>query len=522
MSYLSCLLKMGGLCFCLVIGSCANPSTVKEDANERLSFDKGINDTLADKQSEYVPHHIALSSRLALPPITSGITQGETHPLYSFVAKNLPIDQALKLFSRTYKLNIVTEKDVQGTVDAEFQNLSFDEAMSALLDSLGFYWERQGQLVFVRAWQSKVFTVDYIRVVRSGAGTSQAQVTSGAESGGESSAAGGVEIKQSDSVEFWRELEAQLKPLVSEHGRLSINRLAGTVQVTDLYPRVREIGGFIRQINNAIHRQVEIEVRIVEVSLSDDFSLGIDWSQIANSAQNNTSFDIGISNIIGSAAGGFTIKSPSLNVGLNGVSDSGNTTYSAMLTALQEQGTVNVISKPHIRTLNNQAAMIKVGTDRTFFRKEVQTDNTTSGSSTSSTDVPQVVTEGLVLALTPQISAEGWIMMDVSPVITRVSSISEVKDSNGNVLSSAPNLEIRQSSALVRAKNGETIIIGGLIQSVESETNRSVPLLGDIPILGYAFKGTYKKKFNRELVIMLTPRLVDGDTKLTKTAMSKL
>jgi len=521
MTHLNVLPKVTVLGLFLIIASCASPSTVKEGSNASMRLDKNLIDVSGDKKSHYVPHPLALSNRRAFPAITAGITQGIPDPLYSFVAKDLPIEQALKLFSRAYKLNIITEKGVHGKVNVEFQHLSFNDAMSALLDSLGLYWQRQGQLVFVRAWQSKVFTVDYIRVVRSGAGTSQAQVTSGSEEG-DSSAAGGVEIKQSDSVEFWKELEAQLKPLISEHGRLSINRLAGTVQVTDLHSRVTEIGDYIRQINHAIHRQVEIEVRIVEVSLNDDFSLGVDWTQIANSAQNNTSFDIGISNIIGSAAGGFTISPPSLNVGLKGVSDSGNTTYSAMLTALQEQGSVNVISKPHIRTLNNQAAMIKVGTDRTFFRKEVQTDNTASGSSTSSTDVPQVVTEGLVLSLTPQISAEGWIMMDVSPVITRVSSISEVKDANGNVLSSAPNLQIRQSSALVRAKNGETVIIGGLIQSVESETNRSVPLLSDIPILGYAFKGTYKKKINKELVIMLTPRLVDSDSTLSKTAVSQL
>ncbi len=500
------------------LGGCVKESMVR---SEPVSQTPRPGADAARKDSPPSPPAVlALRDRLALPPVSEETASPE-RPTYSFAARDLPIEKALKLFSRAYKLNIIVENDVKGRVDVEFHDLPLESAMSALLDTLGYYWEKKGDLVFVRAWESRIFTVDYIRVIRTGSGTSQAQVTSGSDSGGESSEAGGIEIKQSDSVEFWNELETQLKPLISKQGRLSINRLAGTVQVTDLHPRVEEVARYIEQINNAIHRQVEIEVKIVEVTLNDDFSLGIDWQQIANSAQNNTSFDIGISNIISSAAGGFTIKPASLGIALNGVSDSGNTTYKAMLSALQEQGSVSVISKPHIRTLNNQAAMIKVGTDRTFFRKEVQTDNTSSGSSTASTDVPQVVTEGLVLALTPQISSEGWIMLDISPVITRVSSVSEVKDSAGNVISSAPNLEIRQSSTLVRARDGETIVIGGLIQTVDSDIERQVPLLGDIPLLGYAFKGTYKKRYNQELVIMLTPRLVNGGDRLPQTAMMR-
>ena len=118
------------------------------------------------------------------------------------------------------------------------------------------------------------------------------------------------------------------------------------------------------------------------------------------------------------------------------------------------------------------------------------------------------MTEGIVLGLTPQISNDGMIMIDVYPVITRVSSVTQVVGANGLVQSTAPNLDIRQSTSLVRAQSGETIVIGGLISDASSDTTRGVPGLGDIPIAGNLFKGRYNQHAKQELVIFMTPKLV--------------
>ena len=126
--------------------------------------------------------------------------------------------------------------------------------------------------------------------------------------------------------------------------------------------------------------------------------------------------------------------------------------------------------------------------------------------------MPQVVTEGVVLAITPQISVNGLIIMDISPIVTRVSSVSEVVDDKGVVQSSAPNLDISQTTSLVRARSGETIIIGGLIQTLNSDTERGVPGLQSLPGLGYLFKGNYQTSVRRELIMFVTPRLVDPDS----------
>ncbi|MFT4585060.1 MAG: MSHA biogenesis protein MshL [Gammaproteobacteria bacterium] len=462
------------------------------------------------------PPNIGLLNRLSLPEFSDTTPDESTGRLYSFVAQNLPIQQALQVFREAYKLNIVVDNDITGSITAEFHDLPFDQAMEAMLDSVGLYWEREQSLIRVKSWQTKDYVIDYIRLVRSGSGSSLAQISSGdggGSGGGDGGDSGGSEsgaitIEQNDTVEFWGELEGQLSELVSPEGRLVVNRMSGTVQVSDRFPRVRQIGQYIAEINRAIHRQVDIDVRIVEVTLNDDFSLGVDWSRLSGPTADGLGFNLNSNSIIGQPAGGFVGKLPSLSLDVFNIA--GNTLeFSALVDALREQGAVKIVSQPQIRALNNQSAMIKVGTDRTFFRRELSIDTTSAGSTTQSEDIPQVVTEGIVLALTPQISASGWIMLDVSPVITRVSSISQVLEANGQVRSSAPNLDIRQASSLVRVRSGETIVIGGLIQDQESDTERSVPGVSSIPLVGNLFKGNYQVRGKKELVMFLTARLVN-------------
>ncbi len=493
----------------ILLTACA--STTEISSPQQIGF------TDQDVKKDVVGKHPTLPSlplinRIAWPETTDVTPDRASERLYSFVAKNLPIEQALQIFAKAYGLNIIADKDVSGSLTVEFHDLPFDHAMEAMLEVLDLHWQRQGNLISVKSWETRNFTINYIRLVRSGSGSTQAQVSSGISSGESSSGdTGAISIKQHDTVEFWKELEEQLAILVSEDGRLIVNRMAGTVQISDHYPRVKEVARYVSHINQAIHRQVEIDVKILEISLNDDFSLGIDWSRIASAGSNGIDANINTTNIIAQPAGGFAAKLPAIAFNIFNTRNSGRN-FSAVLNALKEQGEVRTVSQPKIRTLNNQAAMIKVGTDRTFFRRELVIDNTSAGSTTSATDIPQVVTEGITLAITPQISIDGWIMMDVSPIVTRVSSVSNIMDESGNVQSSAPNLDIRQTSSLVRTRSGETIVIGGLIQDQISNTKRSVPILSDIPIIGNLFQGTYEVKAKKELVIFLTAHLVHSSS----------
>lgn len=484
---------------------CSN--AVVNDAAHRESLDYSEEQMIRDSlwASDPVmgnPDSASLSSTQA----ASAVVEQEKEPVYSFQAKNLPIEEACKLFGEMYGLNVVVEQKVTGTVSVDLRDLPFSDIMQSLLGANGYYWERRGNIVYVKSWETRTFTIDYIRLVRSGSGSSQAQVSSSSSGeGGGDTTAGSMSIHQEDKVDFWLELEEQLKVLTSEEGRLVTNRLAGTVQISDHHRHVQEVAAYIDQINEAIYRQVDIEVKIVEITLSEDNSLGVDWSKMELNGTGE--FVEGtISNIIETPIGGITALAPSLDLTYSNINDLDDVT--AIIQALNEQGDVQIVSQPHIRTLNNQSALIKVGTDRTFFRKEQSTDSTSAGSLTTSTDVPQVVTEGIVLSITPQISANGWITLDVSPVVTRVSSITEARDNAGNVSSTAPNLDISQVSSLVRARGGETIVIGGLIQNQQIETVRRVPGFGHLPILGKFFSANYTSDVKKELIMLMTPRLV--------------
>ena len=459
---------------------------------------------------------LSLRSRLSWPNQKTELPVQTNEKLYSFKANKMAVRQAIKMFAKAYDLNILLDNDISGEINVSFNDLSFNQAMTAILGSLGYYWEKDGNLINVKSWETRLFSINYIRLTRSGSGSSQAQVSSGSGSssegdsgGGSGSQAGTISIEQENSVKFWDEIDEQLKNIISKKGRLTINRMSGTVQLSDEHSRVEEMAIYVEQINNAIHRQVDIEVKIIEVILNDDFSLGVDWSRMVNQGQEGKAVDFSISNIITSPLGTGTALPSVLNLTASNTGSNGENKLTALISALKEQGEVQVVSQPHIRTLNNQSALIKVGTDRTFFRREQNTDNTTAGSNTTTTDVPQVVTEGIVLSITPQISSDGWVMMDISPVVTRVSSVTEVKDENGVVKSTAPNLDIRQTSSLIRALNGETIIIGGLIQTQEVYVDRGVPGVKDVPVAGHLFKAQYNSVRKTELIIFLTPKIVD-------------
>lgn len=449
------------------------------------------------------------------PEMSDGLDEEEV--LYSFMIHNMPVREGLRLFARAYDLNIATDPDVEGVLDVEFRDVSLDRALSLMLDSLDYYWQVSDGVIRVRSQETRRFSVDYLRLIRTGKGISTATVSSassgeGDSGGGDSEESGSISIGQTDEIQFWAELESQLAVLLSPTGKMVVNRLSGTVQVSDQHAHVEEIGEYIDHINRSIHRQVDIEVKILEVELDDTTALGINWARVSEVLDSGVNVDFGIEGSVASPAGGISPLGNVLTIEGDNFKNDGNLRLGAVIEALERQGDVEVVSQPHVRTLNNQTALIKVGTDRTFFRREQSTDSTSAGSLTTATDIPQVVTEGVVLSITPQIGERGWVMMDVSPVVTRVSSVSVVEGPNGVIQSSAPNLDVAQVSSLIRAQSGDTVVIGGLIQTQDSTTKRGIPGLTRFGAVGRAFGGgVYKSSVRKELIMVLTPTVIAAD-----------
>jgi MSHA type pilus biogenesis protein MshL len=457
--------------------------------------------------------------------------------LYSFRSTGQPVRLALSQLATAYKLNIVVDQDVDGLVTVDLKQLPLEKVLEAVLEPLGLAWQWQDGLLRVSRLETRTYNVDYLRLVRSGAGnsTSSVSLSSGSGGGGGSTGNSSSSIAQNDTINFWNELEEQLEailernnddytglerpmettvqtdretnitttltqPLRESEGRLVIDRLSGTIQVTTSRARMKNVDEFIGRIKSGINRQVYIEAKVVEVQLNDDKSFGIDWNEL-----DFGSLKLGTDLIINNPAGGATPLPPTFGGtyirSFDGILDN----IDAALAALEEQGQVKVVSQPRVRTLNNQSAIVRVGTERTFFTTTTTIIPVAGGTPIETvTNEPSTINEGLVLTVTPQISDTGDITMDVSPVLTNITGT----DTSPDGLSNAPILDIKQTSTLVRMFDGETIVVGGLIQEAISNTERSVPILGDIPGLGKLFSATYDKEVSRELVIFLTPHII--------------
>ncbi|MDH5545333.1 MAG: secretin N-terminal domain-containing protein [Gammaproteobacteria bacterium] len=431
-------------------------------------------------------------NRMPLVSMRNELPQSVAEGRYSLKVKNLSIHDTLNLFATTYNINVYAAPEVTGTVNVSFKDLPLDSAMNLILGSLGYYWEWSDNLVHVKKYKTITVELDYLRLTRGGTGSSSSSISS---SGGNSGGGGttSTQLTQKDSVAFWDELEVQLKAMLGASGTLAISKVSGTVQITDEFSRVKQIEQFLKHLKNGLHKQVEIEVRIVEVSLRDDMSMGINWENISLKGVTGA-----LSNIVTQANGGLNLRSSTIDL------QYGASNFTAVMSALSEQGKINVVSQPRIRAMNNQTALIKVGTDRTFFSQEVTRQQGTNGvTDIIITEIPTTVTEGVVLSLTPQISNDQWVLMDISPVITRVTDT--VVSTQGSI---APVLDIKQTSTLVRARHGEMVMLGGLIQDQNVETLRGIPFLNKVPLLGRLFGGTYKTKVRKELVIFLVPKIV--------------
>lgn len=321
--------------------------------------------------------------------------------------------------------------------------------------------------------------------------------------GGGGGGGSSVSLNSDNPVDFWKELKEELGIILTAKGKesLAINMTAGLIQVTDRPSALRRTEDYLKSLKRTVSRQVDIEARLYDVTLNNQFQFGVDWEQAVK--MYSGTMGIGGFPTVAAPAGGFDLSPDSFSM----VFQNANT--SVLLKALQEQGDVRVISKPRLRTLNNQTALIKVGTEVPFFQRSANiipgAGQNTGAAAVVETDEVQTITVGTILAITPQISEDHWISLDVSPVLTSLVE-SQLSPSRETV---APVLDIKQASTLIRVRDGSTVVLGGLIQTSEARTRRKIPGAGDIPLLGRLFTGRFDAQQKRELVILITPRIVE-------------
>jgi len=313
-----------------------------------------------------------------------------------------------------------------------------------------------------------------------------------------------------------------------------MNAESGLIAVRATPRELRDVQLFLDKIQQIATRQVVLEAKIVEVTLSSAFQAGINWAAIAKSGGSTISaFQTGPQNGFGSNASQL-LNQPSVPVTVgpgNPITSTVTNTlggafavavnagsFSSYIEALAIQGKTRVLSSPRVSTLNNQKAVIKAGDDEYFVTGV--TSNTlvgTVGSATSNLDLAPFFS-GVALDVTPQLSEDGQIILHIHPTVSVVTAKILTVTANGqaNSLPLAYS-EVRESDSVVTAHSGQLILIGGMMLASHSEQNYRVPLLGDIPLLGQLFRSQQKTDDRTELVILLRPIVIDSDAQWNQT-----
>lgn len=465
------------------------------------------------------------------PPTPEEFAGLDTKQTYTFTVKNAEIQDALFLLSRQTGASIAADRDVTGKVNLDIQNRSLKDILVAMLKPAGYTVYVENGIIRVSRPKliSRTFNVNYIKDRRSSTSTMNAAIsetggsayTSSSSVGGASGATsssgssgshqGSVTVQTSGVSDFWAEIIRGLEVIIFgdasssgkyENGysrgdksgkRLVVNELAGLVHIRDFSDNMENVKAFLDDVEKSVKRQVLIQAHIVEVTLNNTFSLGVDWSYLRtlNAGGSNPTTVNMTQNLV---------PTPPTNVFQFSIS---NNKLSALLDAMKEQGQLKMLSSPKVSTLNNQKAVIKLTTKEVSWYQKTTTYPGSPPVQVTDT-LPQIDEIGIYLDVTPQINDRGTISMQIHPSISEKSRTSVSPDGK----SSKPVIDIREVDTMIDVKNGQTAVIAGLIVDKITETKRSVPFLGDIPWLGALFRYTSQEKRKTELVMFITPYML--------------
>lgn len=393
----------------------------------------------------------------------------------------IAVKDLLLLVVRDTPLSVAIDPGVEGIFTGELKKVTLRQALDVVLKPMALEYTIDGNVlhVFKRIAETRLFNINYVATRRSGI-----RSLGGSGASGISSQAAVSSIDQSD---FFTELENGVRQLVSDGAKVNLDRKAGVLQVTDFSDRLDKIANYVDTVTLRVNRQVRILAQVIEVDLNRDFSAGIDWSTVFKAAGNAVTVTQGLTptNITGGLTAGVSVKD-----------------FSGLLHALASQGTVRVLSSPWMTAMNNEASIVRVGTQDVFFVTPSQVD-ATSGRSLPNAVTPRAITEGVVLSVTPQVSADGFIQMSISPTITE-----RIGQATSRLGDRVPITSVREADTLVRAQQGETIVIAGLMQEKTTTDTSRVPVLGNIPVVGGLFRQESTSRHKTELVVLLTPTVM--------------
>jgi MSHA biogenesis protein MshL len=566
-SLIACLLSIGA-----VLAGCAEP------APKRTTFDAinaSLKSDVAPKPGRPAARQPDAVADALLPPVSAMSTRlpkarAALEERFNVAFNAVPAAQFYNSLVEGTRYNMLVHPQVSGTITANLKDVTMVEALDAIREMYGYDYQMEGTRISIKplTMQSRVFQVNYL--VGNRKGTSSLKVTSTSvssggsngqnqnqnqnsqnqnsnnnnQNGNNSSGSGNAEsssVTMTSSSEFWTELKAALEAIIgsAEGGRtVVISPQSGVVVVRGMPEDLRNVDAYLKASQLSVNRQVILEAKILEVELNDSFQMGINWAGFSTfrdgSRRVSTGFlqpgtslrplpgDGSVPGAISSGgvpgisaiAGSVLAAADAAGGSLFGLAFQTNN-FATLISFLESQGTVHVLSSPRIATMNNQKAVLKIGTDEFYVTGVTSTQNTNlTGTSTSTPSVTLApFFSGVVLDVTPQIDDKGNILLHVHPSVSQVATINK-----GINLGSAGSLTLplaasstSEMDSMVRGQDGRVVAIGGLMRQSSTADQSGLPGASSVPVLGALFSNKARVNQKRELVVLIKPTIVDGN-----------
>lgn len=455
--------------------------------------------------------------------------------LISLDLKDTQIMDVLKILSQKSGLNIVADNDVKGKVSLYVKDVDVMDALDIIVSTNELAYVREGSLIRIMAdgkyeklhgrtfegqTKTEIVKLDYISASDAAESIREIKTELGKVISDERSntlvlidnpeaikrmkdAISGIDVPLATEIFSLGYAKAdsikeKLEQMVSDgSGTIKFDERTNKVVVETTPNKMKDIRNIVEAFDEKT-REVIIDASIIKVTLSDKYSYGIDWADVAKIADVTLT---GNSNLTTSLTG----TTPSaLTIATTG----GN--YSTVISLLKTFGKTNVLSRPRIIVADKEEAYILVGSKEVYVTSDV---TTTSGGTYHTTDHVQFVDVGVKLSVTPEINKEGYVRMKIRPEVSDVDSTKTVTLTNpdASTRSVIPYITTSEAETTLLVKDNTTIILGGLMKDTLTKYNDKVPFLGDIPLLGKLFSTRGKGKEKTELVIFITPHIIEGD-----------
>ena len=496
---------------------------------------------------------------------------------FNVAFNNVPAQQFFRSIVAGTRYNMLVHPDVGGTISANLKDVTIAETLEAIREMYGYDYRIDGARITIRplTMQTRMFQVNYLTAARKGVSNLRVNSTSisGAGNNNNNSGNGGgngggngnnnqnqnnnngnpndpngangnnaqlssTDVRTTSDNDFWRELKEAIDAIVGskEGGRsVVVSPQSGVLVIRAMPEELRSVDAYLKATQLSVDRQVILEAKILEVELNDSFQSGINWASFASfrgSHPNRVSsgmispgtnlaplpYNGGQPALIAngqglSASTGFSLSNAATAAGsLFGFAFQTNN-FAALITFLESQGTVHVLSSPRVAAMNNQKAVLKIGTDEFFVTGVTNTINSTdSGTIVTPSVTVQPFFSGVVLDVTPQIDDKGNILLHVHPSVSQVTTVNKDVDlgSGGTLRLPLAASSTSELDSIVRGRDGQVVAIGGLMRQASSGDTDQLPGADKIPLLGNLFRNKARMSQKRELVVLIKPTIVEG------------